>query len=243
MAARRPTRQRLLDEGVRLFAARGFDGTTVGDIESAAGLQPRRGGLYKHFVSKDALLQAAVQQHLDDVATSAQQLRDLDLSATTMDLDILRPIVHALGQWFLDRLDRERDLTRVFEHEGERLQALAERVRADLVDAGNGAAAALLAAAAPTMADPEAMAALLLGSLVALRRTTWTFGAPPLGLDDARALNTWVELVVAATASRAARTERSGVTRTARQPRSERDLALAGGEGAAELEGGRWWPA
>ena len=43
------TRQRLLDEGMRLFAERGFRATGVGDIEAAAGLQPRRGALYKHL--------------------------------------------------------------------------------------------------------------------------------------------------------------------------------------------------
>src|SRR5690348_7783062 len=56
---RQPTKQRLLEAGVRLFAANGFRETTVGEIEAAAGLEPRRGALYRHFESKEALLDAA----------------------------------------------------------------------------------------------------------------------------------------------------------------------------------------
>src|SRR5947209_7757695 len=46
------TRDRLVVEAMRLFAERGFRATTVGDIEAAAGLVPRSGGLYKHFAPK-----------------------------------------------------------------------------------------------------------------------------------------------------------------------------------------------
>ena len=38
------TRDRLIQAGMRLFAARGVDATTVGDLEKAAGLAPRAGG-------------------------------------------------------------------------------------------------------------------------------------------------------------------------------------------------------
>ena len=50
-----PTRDRLLDAAVELFAERGYTETTVGDIEEAAGLVPRAGAMYKHFASKDEL--------------------------------------------------------------------------------------------------------------------------------------------------------------------------------------------
>ena len=50
------TRERIITEAMRLFAERGYRGTTVGDIEQAAGLAPRAGGLYKHFASKDEVL-------------------------------------------------------------------------------------------------------------------------------------------------------------------------------------------
>lgn len=45
--------------------------------------------------------------------------------------------------------------------------------------------------------DSDALAVILLGSLVNLRRSTWTFAKPPNGLDDERVPATWVELGVA----------------------------------------------
>ena len=39
-----------------LFARQGFRGTSVGEIEAAAGLSPRSGALYKHFASKRDVL-------------------------------------------------------------------------------------------------------------------------------------------------------------------------------------------
>ena len=56
------TRERIVTQAIRLFARHGFSGTTVGDIEQAAGLAPRAGGLYKHFRSKDDLVLAFLEQ-------------------------------------------------------------------------------------------------------------------------------------------------------------------------------------
>ena len=56
----RSSRDKLLAQGLRLFAERGFDAVSVGEIEQAAGLVPRRGAMYRHFASKDALLEAVV---------------------------------------------------------------------------------------------------------------------------------------------------------------------------------------
>jgi AcrR family transcriptional regulator len=196
MAGSTPTRQRLLESGMRLFAERGFRATGVGDIEAAAGLQPRRGALYKHFPSKQALLEAAVRMYLDNAAAGATQIGELDLTAIGADRALLRPIVRGLGRWFLDEMDRLKDLTRVLEHEGPRMGELTDEVKTDIVDLSYRAAARLIAAAAPEAADPEAIALLVLGPLVALRRTAWTFGSSPLDIDDDRALDAWTTLTL-----------------------------------------------
>ena len=190
------TRERLLDEGMRLFAERGFTATAVGEIEAAAGLQPRRGALYKHFPSKESLLDAGVRRHLDTAAIGAGQLATLDLDAQSLDDVALLALARALGRWFLDELDRERDLTLVVEHEGRRLPALTAEVKADIVDLSYAAAAGLLGAAGAE--DADATAVVLLGTLVAFRRTAWTFGSPPLDLDDDRVLDAWAALAAAA---------------------------------------------
>lgn len=187
-----PTRQRLLDAGLRLFAERGFDATSVGDIEAAVGLQPRRGALYKHFPSKQALLEAAVHAHLEDAGTVATQIAGLDLS-TALDANplLLRPMIMALGRWFLDEMDRLEDLTRVFEHDAHRLASLTAVVKTNLVDLSYRSATTFLRAIKPDAEDPEALAVIILGSLVAVRRTAWTYLSSPLEISDDRVLSIW----------------------------------------------------
>ncbi|MDQ6696323.1 MAG: TetR/AcrR family transcriptional regulator [Actinomycetota bacterium] len=197
MAEPAPTRQRLLVEGMRLFAERGFRATAVGDIEAAAGLQPRRGALYKHYASKQALLDAAVRDHLDRAAAGATQISEVHRTfAPRNERSQLWPIVWGLGRWFLEEMDRLKDLTRVLEHEGQRMVDLTIEIKHDIVDLSYRTAADLIAAIAPDTHDPAATAVLVLGPLVALRRTAWTFGAPPLDIDDDRALEAWTELTL-----------------------------------------------
>lgn len=183
---------------MRLFARNGFHATTVGDIEAAAGLQPRRGALYKHFPSKQGLLDEAVRRHVDRAAAGAAQISAVDLAAVVGDdRDVRRHLVHGLGRWFLDEMDDMRDLTRVLEHDGDRMDDVTREVKRDIVDLSYRTAVALIAAVAPDARDPDAVAVVLLGALVAIRRTTWTFGTPPAGVDDERALSSWTELALA----------------------------------------------
>jgi AcrR family transcriptional regulator len=198
MAPDTPTRQRLLEEGMRLFAEHGFRATTVGQIEAAAGLQPRRGALYKHFESKEALLLTALQRHREDAGRGAAQIAAIDFSHTDTRHIELRPLLLAFGRWFLDEMDRLRELTLVLEHDGPRLGDLTAELKRDIVDTGNGAAARLVAVTAPHLPDPDATATLLLGGLVVLRRTEWTYGGTALDVDDGRALEAWADIVAAA---------------------------------------------
>ena len=201
---RQPTKQRLLDAGVRLFAEKGFRETTVGDIEVAVGLQPRRGALYRHFPSKEALLQAALERHLESIADSGPALDELpsrDRRAEAL----------TIGRWLLAELDKEEPIVRVLEQDGDRLAALRDSFRENLVDAGyvvtTGMVHRWLGADANDV-DVEAVSVVLLGALVNYRRSTWTFGARPLGIDDERFLVTWAELCIAA--ARGWRASRAG---------------------------------
>jgi AcrR family transcriptional regulator len=62
-AARRSARRRqILDGALRCFARVGFSAATMGDIAAAAGLSAAN--LYRHFASKDALVEAiALDRH------------------------------------------------------------------------------------------------------------------------------------------------------------------------------------
>jgi AcrR family transcriptional regulator len=186
------TRDRLLAAAVELFAERGFHATTVGDIEAAAGLQPRRGALYHHFPTKEAVLEAAVEALLARIESGLREMDDLP------GLD-MRTEVLLMGRWFLAELDAERALVRVLEQDGERIPAIRDVVRRQVIDEGHRRVEQVLRRRLGTAArgvDTAALATLVIGPLANHRRVTWTYGAPPLGLNDQRLLDTWADALV-----------------------------------------------
>jgi len=78
-AIRAVTKAKLLQAALELFAARGYNATTVDAIAGAAGVSA--GLLYHHFASKPSLLQAIFEQSLTDVqATFGAADRETDPS-------------------------------------------------------------------------------------------------------------------------------------------------------------------
>lgn len=61
-----PTRERLLEAAARIFARDGLDGATTREIARAAGVNEVT--LFRHFRSKDRLLQAVVQRNFGSTA-------------------------------------------------------------------------------------------------------------------------------------------------------------------------------
>ena len=53
------TRQRILDNALELFSARGYDSVSVGDIAKAVGIKAP--SLYNHFPCKQAIFDAIVE--------------------------------------------------------------------------------------------------------------------------------------------------------------------------------------
>jgi AcrR family transcriptional regulator len=195
------TKDRLLAEGMRLFALQGFRATTVGQIEAAAGLQPRRGALYRHFPSKEALLDEAVRRHLDSVRARRTEVVRGEVADVGDE-------ALALGRYVLDELASQRAVVDVFEREGERVAEQRDAFREQVSDAGYRVMAEALRRwiggdPAPGF-DVDGAAVLLLGALINLHRSTWTFAGPPLGLDEGRILAAWsLQCVTAVAAARA----------------------------------------
>lgn len=185
------TRQRLIDATLELVAARGFDGVSVGDIESTAGLAPRSGALYKYFDSKLAVLEAGLEQHLGSIA-------DVEIDLADMPLTDPRAETELIARWLLAELDRERTITHVIEREGDRLPELRDRMREGVSDRGYRIASSLVERWSQTVTvqavDHDALAVILVGAIINLRRSTWTFDRPPLGLDDERFIAAFTEL-------------------------------------------------
>lgn len=71
------TKDRLVEAGMRLFAQRGFDATSVADIQTECGLAPGSGALYKHFPSKKDLLCLGVRRYVEQLVSSRSRLLDI----------------------------------------------------------------------------------------------------------------------------------------------------------------------
>ncbi|BDM73148.1 TetR family transcriptional regulator [Streptomyces nigrescens] len=70
-AARAEARTRIEDAAARLFAERGYAGTTIGEIAAEAGLSKPM--LYRHFDSKQELHLALLERHRDELAAAPVQ--------------------------------------------------------------------------------------------------------------------------------------------------------------------------
>jgi AcrR family transcriptional regulator len=102
-----PTRERLVTEAMRLFGEQGYQGTSVAQIEEAAGLAPGSGALYHHFKSKEQLLEAGIDRQLD--RRSAMR----DIRSLFAGLGDLRIELTMLGRYMLTVLDDETQLLQV----------------------------------------------------------------------------------------------------------------------------------
>jgi hypothetical protein len=73
-------------------------------------------------------------------------------------------------------------------------------MREGISDRGYRIAASLIerwAGTTDASVDHEALGVLMVGALINVRRSTWTFGAAPLGLDDERIIDVFVALSTA----------------------------------------------
>jgi AcrR family transcriptional regulator len=179
----RGTADRIVDEGLALFAENGFQGTTVGEIERRAGLTPRAGALYKHFPSKEAVLEAAFERHV-------AELEAISSAIEMMPLGDLRAELTLLARYGLQMMSRERALRRIVITEGDRFPDLKRRFKAGVVDRAYREATTFVRQKMETgelpEGDAEALAVAMVGSLLAYELEIDVFGRPPAGVDEDR---------------------------------------------------------
>jgi AcrR family transcriptional regulator len=197
MPASRPTRQRIIDEAMRLFGEQGYAATTVAQIEAAAGLSPGSGSLYRHFPSKDALLTEGVRRQIAAGAELLSFIADPERFATGSLPERLTVIARA----GLRRLDQERDLTRLVVRDLARFPDLLAEMGRDEIEPIYQAVAAWLAEQAGPGAPGRDWLAL---AAVAVNATThyWLlediFGQHPAGIDEDRYVAALAELAAGA---------------------------------------------
>ena len=92
-----PTRERLVTEAMRLFSTKGFEATSVSQIEAAAGLSPRIGSAIPPFRIQGSALAAGIDRQLD------RRRAMHDIRALFAGLDDLRAELTVLGRYLLTR--------------------------------------------------------------------------------------------------------------------------------------------
>jgi AcrR family transcriptional regulator len=153
-------RSRLLAAANELFGRQGYKATTVAEIESAAGLTPGAGGMYRHFPSKRALLEAGLEQQL----TSGPALADL--LASTGSLGDVRAQLLAIAEAGLARLEHERNLNRLLLRDLSEFPDLLAAIRDRELRRTHAALTHWLGLnTAGSRQDPAAVATVLMGAI------------------------------------------------------------------------------
>jgi AcrR family transcriptional regulator len=191
-ARRSPAAERILREAMRLFAERGYERTSIADIQAAAGLAPGSGALYKHFPNKEAVLAAG----MDDFVAGAERARELIRTVPGPAEDALGVLARAAMQM----LEDDRDVLRIVWRELEQFPELRERVRERRMQSTYTALAGWLRDRADRgelrVEDPEATAAVLLGGLTSFKVFHALLGEPPARLDDERFVLAWLRIML-----------------------------------------------
>lgn len=181
-----PTRDRLLDEAMRLFGERGYDATSVAEIERSAGLTPGAGGLFHHFRNKEAVLVAGIERHLARLA-AVRQIR-----GAVPPLGNLRAELTLVARYIFVELEEEQELLRVLISEGRHRPELLSGAVEQVVRGTFDEFAGLLARSGVTPVG----AALALGALIAVASAELLLGQSPIQADHEEVIATWVEMVV-----------------------------------------------
>jgi AcrR family transcriptional regulator len=189
------TAERILDAAIQLFAERGYAGTSVGEIERAAGLAPRSGALYQHFQGKEDVLERSLERHLEAVD-------DLGSALEMLPLGDLRAELTLMARWNLASLDRRVALTRFVHREGDRLPAkLRSKLYARLVELPYSRVVSWLRGrledAGVEEPDLHALALIMIEPMSSYRSIEQLFGRTPGKIDDARFIDAWVEVCLA----------------------------------------------
>jgi AcrR family transcriptional regulator len=116
------TRSRILQAAQRLFARRGFDGTTTHDLAEAAGVA--EGTLFRHFENKKAILVEVVTQGWVEILT--------DLLTELSEMASYKAIAQVMKKRMLN-LHQNADMLRVCFMEAQFHPDLRDRIQAEVI--------------------------------------------------------------------------------------------------------------
>jgi AcrR family transcriptional regulator len=194
MPSTTPTRERILDEAMRLFSEHGYAATSIAKIEAAAGLTPGAGGLYHHFESKEAVLAAGIERQLSRLA-ALREIRQVLGS-----LGDLKAELTLTARYILAELDSESELLRILASDvRNRPKVLKSAVEQLVSSMFTGFAAWVGERAERPIPAEEAttIATFGLGALLSSRLLRDVLGIPSQ-VDDVMLVDTWVQMMVTA---------------------------------------------
>ncbi|MBD2461000.1 TetR/AcrR family transcriptional regulator [Oscillatoria sp. FACHB-1407] len=116
------TRTRILQAAQRLFARRGYDGTTTRDLAEAAGVA--EGTLFRHFENKKAILVEVATQGWIEILT--------DLLTELSEMGSYKAIAQVMRKRMLN-LHRNADMLRVCFMEAQFHPDLRDRIQAEVI--------------------------------------------------------------------------------------------------------------
>ena len=182
---------------MRLFAERGYEAVSVADIQLAAGLTAGSGALYKHFPSKQSLLEAGIDRFIAQGRSAIAVLPELG------DGD-LETMLRCVGRAVLDALAADRAALRVVWRDLPAFPELSRRLLDARLQEGFRQLAGWLRERSEdglaSVEDPAATAAVLLGALAFFRLMESVFGETPGLVEEDRLLDAWVGLAKSALA-------------------------------------------
>ena len=163
-------RDAILEAAVSLFADQGFAATSINDIEQAAGLSVGSGGTYRHFPSKEAILEAAIDELLTDFHHK---------------LDPDPPSLEVGFQESIDFIRANQQLFRILTRDLDDYPHLRSRIVQEFLGHSFRLAADRTAAFAPHL-DTEAVAAMLGSATIGYGLLEILADWRPLDIDDER---------------------------------------------------------
>jgi AcrR family transcriptional regulator len=196
MSSITPTRERIVDEAMRLFSQHGYAATSIAKIEAAAGLTPGAGGLYHHFDSKEAVLAAGIERQLARLG-ALREIRHVLGS-----LGDLKAELTLTARYVLAELDSESELLRILASDARnRPQLLTAAVEQLVSSTFTGFAAWISERAERPISAEEAtaIASFGLGSLLSTRLLRDVLGIPAQ-VNDETLVDTWVQMMATALA-------------------------------------------
>ena len=169
-------RRRILAAAIECFAAKGYASTKIADIERAAGLSVGAGGTYRHFASKRAILDAVIDAALD--------VPDDEIAPPGDDIE-------AIAHEMLDYM--RADMLRIYFRDLDDAPEQRQRINERTIQTSYRAVSERIAATNPTI-DPDAAAAVILGSLINFRVNEVLIGPDSNGVTRDRFIATWATI-------------------------------------------------